>query len=131
MSDPLAGRHYVPAVLVVDDENEVRVVTRRILEEAGYIVWEATGGGEALRLLTERIVDVVITDIRMPGMDGWQLAAVLKTMTPPKPVLFVSGYAAHTGAIALPGPVLAKPFRPAQLIDEVRRLLEDRQPRSA
>ena len=131
MSDPMAGRHYVPAVLVVDDEDAVREVIRRVLEEAGYKVWEAREGSEALRLLTECVIDAVITDIRMPGMDGWQLAALLKLLTPPRPVLFISGYAAHLGAIALPGPVLAKPFKPAQLIDALRRLLEDRQPRSA
>jgi CheY-like chemotaxis protein len=131
MGDPVAGRHRVPAVLVVEDEECVRAVMRRTLERAGYQVWDSADGVQALGFLTQGVVDAVVTDIRMPGMDGWELAAHLKTMTPPLPILFMSGYDAHLGTGNLPGPVLAKPFRPEQLLDAMRRLLSDRQPRSA
>jgi CheY-like chemotaxis protein len=76
-------------------------------------------------------VDLVVTDIRMPVMDGWELAAHLRSMTPSPPILFISGYDAHVGPQNLPGPVLAKPFRPDQLAASVRRLLEGTQPHSA
>lgn len=131
MSDPLAGRHRVPAVLVVDDDDGVRVVTRRALEAAGYQVWEAADGVQALGFLLQGVVDVIISDIRMPRMDGWELAAHLRNMMPAPPVLFISGYDAHIGNGNLPGPVLAKPFRAEQLLAAVQRLLRPHQPRSA
>jgi CheY-like chemotaxis protein len=127
----MATRPAMPTVLVVDDDRGVRNITRRTLEQAGFNVWEAADGIEALNLINTGMVSLVVTDIRMPGMDGWQLAAVLKTMTPPKPILFVSAYAAHLGSVSFPGPVIAKPFRGAQLIEEVRRLLGEMQPRTA
>jgi CheY-like chemotaxis protein len=131
MSDPLAGRHRVPAVLVVDDDEGVRVVTRRTLEEAGYQVWEAADGVQALSFLLQGVVDVIVSDIRMPRMDGWDLAAHLRNMTPAPPVLFVSGYDAHIGSGNLPGPVLAKPFSAERLLDAVQQLLLARQTRTA
>jgi CheY-like chemotaxis protein len=82
---------------------------------------------EALGWLLRGVVDLVITDIRMPIMDGWELAAHLKTMTPSPPILFISGYDAHVGPHNLPGPVLGKPFRPDQLVTSVRQLMEGTQ----
>jgi two-component system cell cycle sensor histidine kinase/response regulator CckA len=125
------GRHRVPAVLVVDDSKAIREVTRRALEAEGYQVWEAGNGIEAVAWLTRGVVDVVVTDIRMPEMDGWQLAAYLKSLSPAPPVLFISGYDAHLGSRNLPGPVLAKPFRAEQLVTSVRQLLMGSQPQSA
>jgi two-component system cell cycle sensor histidine kinase/response regulator CckA len=125
------GQHRVPAVLVVDDSEAIREVTRRALEAEGYQVWEAGNGIEAVAWLTRGVVDVVVTDIRMPEMDGWQLAAYLKSLSPAPPVLFISGYDAHLGSRNLPGPVLAKPFRAEQLVTSVRQLLMGSQPQSA
>jgi CheY-like chemotaxis protein len=130
MSDPMAGRHGVPAVLVVDDDDGVRAVTQRTLERAGYHVLLAADGAQALGFLSQGVFDAVVTDIRMPGMDGWELAAHVKAIIPRVPILFISAYDAHLGANNLPGPVLAKPFRPEQLVDSVRRLLLD-QPQRA
>ena len=121
----------MPAVLVVEDEALVRSILRRTLETAGYQVWDAANGAQALGFLTQGVVDVIVTDIRMPAMDGWELAAHLRTMTPRLPILFMSGYDVHLGTSNLPGPVLPKPFRPEQLLDAVRRLLPERQPHSA
>ena len=131
MSAPSIGRHRVPAILVVDDLEAVRRLCRRVLEAEGYQVWEAADGVEALGWLLRGVVDLVITDIRMPIMDGWELAAHLKTMTPTPPILFISGYDAHVGPHNLPGPVLGKPFRPDQLAASVRRLLEGTSQQSA
>jgi two-component system, cell cycle sensor histidine kinase and response regulator CckA len=131
MSAPSMDRHPMPAVLVVDDEEALRVLTRRILEDAGYHVWEAADGLQALGFLTQGVVDIVVTDIRMPRMDGWQLASHLAMMTPRLPILFLSGYDAHIGTRTLPGPVLAKPFTPEALLASLRDLLWGPQPRSA
>jgi CheY-like chemotaxis protein len=121
------GRPRVPAILGVDDLEAVRRLCRRALEAAGYQVWEAADGVEALGWLLRGVVDLVVTDIRMPIMDGWELAAHLKTMTPSLPILFISGYDAHVGPHNLSGPVLGKPFRPDQLVTSVRQLLEGTQ----
>jgi CheY-like chemotaxis protein len=65
---------------VVDDDPGVRELTRRILGRAGSEVLEAESGLQALELLDQGPVDAVIADIRMPGMDGWELSAYLKNM---------------------------------------------------
>jgi CheY-like chemotaxis protein len=124
MTDSSADQERMPVVLVVEDEDLVRSMTRRTLQRAGYQVLEASDGARALGLIKQGGVDAIITDIRMPGMDGWELAGHLVNMTPRPPILFMSGYDVHWGATHLPGPVLAKPFRSEQLLASVRRLLE-------
>lgn len=131
MSDSVTNRPPVPAILVAEDDEGVRTVIRRTLEEAGYEVLAAADGLEALALARQHQVDAVVTDIRMPRMDGWELAAQLRAVSPRAPILFISGFDVHVGTINLPGPVLAKPFRSARLVDEVSHLLVGPKPRSA
>lgn len=130
MSELRAGSHSLPVVLVVDDEDVVREITRRALESAGYQVLEASNGARALGILMQGGVDAVVTDIRMPGMDGWELAGRVTMMTPRPAVLFMSGYDDHVG-MTFSVPVLAKPFRPELLVDNVRQVLLARQAQSA
>jgi CheY-like chemotaxis protein len=107
-------------VLVVDDEAMVRRFLRRILGEADYEILEAGDGLQALALAeTHGPVDVVVSDIRMPNMDGRALAAYLAGLHPPIPVLLISAYEEPAAL----GPVLAKPFRPDELLDRVRQIL--------
>jgi CheY-like chemotaxis protein len=111
-------------VLVVDDEPAMRALTRRMLEGEGYRVYEAADGLDALAILAEGWgVDVMVTDIRMPRMDGRELASRLTTHSPRIPIVFMSGYDVYLGPVDLPGPVLAKPFRSDQLTALVRQLL--------
>jgi CheY-like chemotaxis protein len=111
------------SVLVVDDNEDVRKLTCRILQFAGYQVREASDGYQALAVLNQSgPVDAVVADIRMPKMDGWELAARLAKRTPRPPILFISAYDAHIGS-SLPGPVLGKPFRSETLIDQLRQVL--------
>ena len=126
MSELPAGKPSLPVVLVVDDEDVVREVTRRALESAGYQVVEASNGARALGILMQGGVDAVVTDIRMPGMDGWELAGRVTMMTPRPAILFITGYEAHVGTTSSV-PVLAKPFRPELLVDNVRQVLLARQ----
>jgi CheY-like chemotaxis protein len=113
-----------PAVLVVDDEPAVRSLVRRMLESAGYSVHEAGDGLQAIAVLSETgPFDLVVTDLRMPNVDGWSLATYLVNQTPRIPVVIISGYDDELADIASLGPVLAKPFEAHQLISCVRQAL--------
>jgi CheY-like chemotaxis protein len=110
-------------VLVAEDTAPVRRFLRRVLEMEGYRVNEASDGVEALALFTTKGHDVVVVDIRMPNMDGHELARELRKRSASVPILFVSGYDAYIEHEDLPGPVLAKPFMPEALVASIRRLL--------
>lgn len=113
----------LPTLLVVDDQSPLRAIISRALMEAGYHVLEADEGEQALELIErpENDVSLVISDIRMPGMDGYELADRLTRRPRPMPMIFISGYG-QTG-IALPGSIFLKPFSMRELLIEVRRLL--------
>ncbi|OJF14426.1 hybrid sensor histidine kinase/response regulator [Couchioplanes caeruleus] len=116
-------------VLVVEDEDAVRDIVCRILTKAGYRIHRTATPHEALKLcLEDRVkIDVLLTDVIMPGMSGTQLAAELRRNRPDLPVLFMSGY---TNGIAPGGqelppdaPLLRKPFGKDMLLAELHRLL--------
>jgi CheY-like chemotaxis protein len=111
-------------VLVVEDHKIMRSVLCRAMRSEGYNVLEAAEGQDALRLLaTSSSVDLVVTDVCMPKMDGRELGLVLAERYPGIPLLFISAYAESVAPADLPGPLLRKPFRPTELITEVRQLL--------
>ena len=85
---------YAGTVLVVDDEPAIRDVTHRVLTSAGYRVLTAAHGHEAIGLLEdpELAVDMVLTDVVMPGMTGAAFADQAHAMRPGLPILFMSGY---------------------------------------
>ena len=112
-------------ILVVDDESAVRRFAVRVLEREGYGVREAADGAEALELLKGGItVEVVVSDIVMPRLNGVELMQALSLSHPDLPVILMSGHATGTLdelGIASPCAVLAKPFLSDQLLEEVRR----------
>ena len=110
-------------VLVVDDEELLRQYVARVMANEGYRVLVAADGLEALALFENGAspIDLVITDVLMPVMDGVELASRLATRAAPPRVLFVTG--GH-GLSDLPGPVLWKPFLPDDLRALVRGLLD-------
>ncbi len=111
-------------VLVVDDVESVRRLIRRVLEHAGHRVLEASDGVEALaRLAANPAVDLVLTDLRMPNMDGWELATRLSERSPRVPVLFMSGFDEHLASDTVAGPVLPKPFTAERLDELIRQVL--------
>ncbi|MHB8439770.1 MAG: response regulator, partial [Acidimicrobiales bacterium] len=115
-------------VLVVEDEEPVRNVCRRILETSGYSVMAAPDGPSALAMLDGRRVDLLLTDVVMTGgMTGRDLAARFLTQRPDVPVLFMSGYNADAIAkrgVLLPGVhVIEKPFTAVELATRVSQLL--------
>jgi two-component system cell cycle sensor histidine kinase/response regulator CckA len=109
-------------ILVVDDEEPLRRYIGRALEHAGYHVLTARDGSEALGYLRKSRVPVqlVITDISMPGMTGLELASRIATEPFPPPVLFISGD--HT-LLDVPGAILRKPFLHRDLSPMVESLL--------
>jgi two-component system cell cycle sensor histidine kinase/response regulator CckA len=114
-------------VLIVEDDDAVRTVLARIMETEGYRAYTAADGAEALRLLAKPVpVDLVVTDVSMPRIDGRELGAELARLYPQMPVLFITGYAVQAGDTTLSGPLLLKPFRPTALIARVRDLLSQR-----
>ena len=129
MTAPPSGG--MPTVLVVDDDNEVRSIVAEILDSDGFRVLEADGGEEAVRIATtlEGRLDLVLTDIRMPGMDGFALARYLTREWPRMRILFMSGYAgdalARERSEDLQIPLLSKPFSVTDLIDRVRERIEE------
>jgi two-component system, cell cycle sensor histidine kinase and response regulator CckA len=117
-------------ILVVDDEEAVRSSTRRALERAGYTVLAAADGADAVRLFTEHDggIQLVITDVVMPGLGGRELVGRLKIMSPRLPVLFVSGYTEEgvrqKGVLEPGAAYLEKPFTPEKLLRKVREVLD-------
>jgi two-component system, cell cycle sensor histidine kinase and response regulator CckA len=127
---PAGGRE---TVLVVEDDHAVCMVTRRVLEGAGYHVLAAHDGLEALGV-AERVrspLDLLVSDITMPGKGGLELGAELRQRQPGLPVLYLSGYTEHLGfaekALDESTDFLGKPFTASSLLGRVRRLL-DRSP---
>jgi CheY-like chemotaxis protein len=112
-------------ILLVEDEPDVRDVVIRILSEKGFGVLSAPDGFEALRILAAGRVDLLFTDIVMPGMDGVELAKRAKALRSGLKVLFATGYpqrAAERNAIHH-GRILYKPLRQVELLREVEAAL--------
>lgn len=107
-------------ILLVDDDPELRDVVGAILMEPGYTVLSASNGYDAVRILAERWVDLVITDIKLPGLNGFDLARQAKVMRPRLHVIYISG---QVLALDRGGPtyglLLLKPVRAADLLDMV------------
>jgi two-component system, cell cycle sensor histidine kinase and response regulator CckA len=124
-------RMEAPQVLVVDDQESVRRLTRRILEYEGLAVHEACDGREALQLieLNATLIDLVVSDVVMPWLNGVELLNLLSVSYPSIPVILMSAYGhpelARLGVTA-PCAVLAKPFLPQLLMQEVRRCIGSR-----
>ncbi len=89
-----AAQTQKPIILLVEDESMVRAVTRQVLEHAGYEVLESAGAREALRLAAEHRgrIRLLLSDVVMPGMDGFDLAHRIERMQPDLTTLFMSGY---------------------------------------
>jgi CheY-like chemotaxis protein len=79
-------------ILIVDDDPVVGTSFRRVLSGKGYLVVSAENGYEALARLKDEQFDMVYTDLRMPGMDGFQVAEGVKATQPWTPVVIVTGY---------------------------------------
>jgi two-component system, cell cycle sensor histidine kinase and response regulator CckA len=120
-------------ILLVEDDWAVRTVTERALRRFGYEVVSAASGEEALRLAaTLPEVDLLLTDIMMPGMNGVEVAARIAKASPGTRIFFMSGYADQDlirQGLLTPGTrFLQKPFSPLELVAEIRSILDERRP---
>lgn len=110
-----------PRVLVVDDSAELRRFMVLVLERAGIHADSAPDGESAVTHARESPPDVVVTDFRLPGIDGLETCRLLREAHGARTVL-VSGAPISPAAAALVDAVLEKPFRPASLVERVREL---------
>lgn len=116
-------------VLLVDDEDLVRRLARRMLDEAGYQVLEAAHGHEALDIVGrgDPAIDLVVTDVVMPDIDGRELGLRLARSAPELPIVYISAFAAsdifNRGSPRPEAPFLQKPFGAAELVALVDSLL--------
>lgn len=121
-------------VLLVEDESAVRELSRQILQRQGYRVLSAASGSEAIQMVveTEETIHILVTDVMMPEMNGWQLAELLLEQRPDMKVLFVSGYSRDRSMPNRLDPDrmawLQKPFSPARLVDRVHSMLKSDSP---
>jgi two-component system, cell cycle sensor histidine kinase and response regulator CckA len=116
----------VPTVLVVDDEPLVRNMVALMLEKDGFSVLTAGNGPDAIHLSRSHHgrIDLLVSDVRMPAMDGCTLASELQAEDPSLPVLLISGYCENQPAESQHRfPLLPKPFSMATLLGKVRDLL--------
>lgn len=113
---------------MVEDEDSLRKLTRDVLRETGYIVHEAADAAQALEIAKRtRVIDLLLSDVVMPGMSGRALADVLATSHPDMRVLFMSGYThgeiAKQGVIDAGMAILHKPFTQEELLHRVEEAL--------
>ena len=119
-------------ILLVEDEAPLRVIAREILEEHGYRVIEAAGPSEAIEIAHRHPepIQLLVTDVVMPGMNGRALAESLVTARPELRVLYMSGYTddvlAPSGVLESGTLLLEKPFTTLALLRRVREALGKR-----
>ena len=115
---------HASTILVVEDDAIVRMLIVDVLEELEFKVLEAAYAEEALKMVkdTGQIIDLMMTDVGLPDMDGKQLATEVRELRATLPILFASGYAEN---IDVPAgmQVIGKPFSIDQLRDKVKSML--------
>jgi PAS domain S-box-containing protein len=124
---PTGGRHEV--ILVVEDDDDVRLFTTEGLRDLGFTVREANDGPSALKQLEQHPdVQLIFTDVGLPGMNGAQLVAAARALRPDIKVLFTTGYArnaiVHQGRLDVGVELITKPFTRVQLASRVRDVLD-------
>jgi DNA-binding NtrC family response regulator len=117
-------------ILVVDDEPVIRVGLTRTLEGNAFVVDTASNGHTAIEMLQQKEYDLIITDLKMPGMSGFEVLSAVKSLQPDVPVIMVTGFATVETAVEAmkSGAVdyIVKPFTPDQILEKVNRALSQR-----
>jgi CheY-like chemotaxis protein len=117
-------------ILLVEDESAVRSYAKRVLEERGYTVLEASGGERALELISQekRKIHLLLADVVMPGMGGPELSSRVTSLLPSMRTLFISGYAKQAlesrGTLPSGARLLRKPFDKSGLLSAIRSVLD-------
>jgi CheY-like chemotaxis protein len=120
----VSARGDMTTILLCEDEDAVRNLVRRILEQAGYHVLLARNGAEALELCqrADLSIDLLLTDAVMPVMSGPELLRRVMVLRPELRLMIMSGYSDRPAVSGIP--FIAKPFTPAELEKQVRQALE-------
>ena len=120
-----------PSILVVDDDREMASVLCDVLRDAGYRALIANSGAEALTLVAREEPDLLVSDLRMSGMDGHQLQAEVKRLAPDLPVIIITAFGSIATAIESMKlgafDYLTKPFGNDEFLLVVSRALENRE----
>lgn len=129
MAEPQVQDAQPVTVLLVDDQLIVRQFVRKALEYGGYDVLEANSGYEALSVLSRNpaAIDLILTDVVMPGMSGRLMADTLANKYPAVKVIFMSGNEELVRVLnggSMEGETLQKPFTSFMLLERVRQALE-------
>ncbi len=114
-------------ILLVDDEEVLRRLARSVLTRQGYEVVDASDPAAAVAIAEDQpgSFDLILADVMMPGMRGYEMVRQIRPHQPRARVLYMSGYAGEIeGGSQIVTPLLPKPFRPRQLLDEIRRILD-------
>jgi two-component system response regulator FlrC len=111
------------AILVVEDDPVQMRQVARLLRSEGYRISQASSGSQAIRKLEERGVDLVLTDRKMPAVDGDSLLGYIRLNFPGMPVAIITAYPEGVESLE-PDGLLEKPFRGEQLLRLVTRLLD-------
>lgn len=124
---PQPGPCGSECILVVDDDASVLGITCALLARGGYTVLQADGGERALDLCKrgEQRIDLLLTDVMMPKIQGPRLASLLLAQYPEMRVLLMSGFQDHQLELNASMPLLAKPFSPDGLLTAVRDALDE------
>lgn len=113
------------SVLVVDDDSLVRTSTSLLLEDLGHRVIGAASGAQALELFDQgEVIDLMITDMAMPKMNGAQLAHAVRVLKPDLPIILATGYAERLEGFAAQLPRLSKPFNQMQLVEIIAQSMK-------
>jgi DNA-binding NtrC family response regulator len=118
-------------ILFVEDDPLIREIVVEALHDEGFHVIEASDGEEALAWCKQRVADVLVTDIRLPGrIDGWQIAERCREHNPELPVIYATGFS-PVEARPVPGSLsLEKPYHPKAIVRAVRQVTETRPSKS-
>lgn len=118
-----------PKILIVDDEPDVRELIHMTLSEGSYELIEAGDGEEALKKIKSKSPDLLILDLILPGLDGWDVCQELRRMRSKMPVILLTKKPAKSGRWkSMPrGRVeyVTKPFETDRLIEIVKKLLSE------
>ena len=131
MNTPLPGRGQ-PTILVIENEISNRILIERVLSTRGYYCLCASNGREALEILDRERVDLILTDLSMPVLDGYRTTQLIRSRPAlvNVPIVAVTAYALNDeneAALQIGcNEYLTKPFKPRQLLEVVDRLLPQR-----
>ncbi len=127
---PVCQTVGMPFILVVDDQEANRVTLERILKREGWEVAQAQDGRTALEQVRQCQPDVVVTDLKMPGMDGLELLRAIKSISPEVEVLMMTAYATVETAVDAmkegAWDYVTKPLRRTELVSGITKALERR-----